>query len=462
MLEIWNFKFGTCNLLFVICNWYLLLTGYQSITFVIILTSMTQNTKNLQNLKGFRDFLPSEMKIRQYVLGVFKDVFSSYGFEPLETPSLEYAQTLLGKYGEEADKLVYQFTDYGGRKVALPYDLTVPTAKVLSMYQNQLQLPLKRYQIQRIWRAEKPQKGRYREVLQCDIDIFGVENRLADAEIIAIIYQALTRLGIPNFKILINSRPALFKMLSTVAVPEEKWSNTLQTLDKIDKKSDQEVKNELVEKGFDKKKSLEIIKEWKSLSPQENDTELKTLEKYLQALGIPGKYYEFNPTLVRGLDYYTGPIFETKITRPDFGSVTGGGRYDQLVEKLGGPSTPAVGTTLGLDRICEIIKKLNLLEEKIKPAVKLLLTVFEPDLLEKTVETAQDLRQKGLKVELYLNPKTDLRDQLAYADRKNIPYVGIIGPDEAKKEKITLKDMKSGKQKLVDTKDIGKTLKNGF
>ncbi len=419
---------------------------------------MVQENNELQNLKGFRDFLPAEMKTREYVLGILKDVFTSYGFEPLETPSLEYAETLLGKYGEEADKLVYQFKDQGGRDVALPYDLTVPAAKILSMYQNEIQLPFKRYQIQKIWRAEKPQKGRYREVLQCDIDIFGVENRLADAEIIDVIYQTLSKLEIPSFKIFINSRPALFKMLSNLNIAQNKWNSTLQTLDKIDRKTKSEVEKELREKGFTKDKSTEILKKWQTLSPQENDPELKTLETYLKALEIPKKNYEFTPTLVRGLDYYTGPIFETKVTKPDFGSITGGGRYDNLVEQLGGPKTPAVGTTIGLDRICEIVKELDLLQGKIKSSVDILLTILKPELLERTVEVAQDLRNQGLYVELFLNPKTDLRDQLAYANRKEIPYVGILGPDEAKENKITLKNMKTGNQKAINTKDIGKNL----
>ncbi len=414
---------------------------------------------NLKNLKGFRDFLPQEMKIRKYVTGVFEDVFSSYGFEPLKTPSLEYAETLLGKYGEEADKLIYQFKDYGERQVALPYDLTVPTAKILAMYQNEIQPPFKRYQIQRIWRAEKPQKGRYREVLQCDIDTFGINNMLADAEIVTVIYQTLTRLGFPKFVIRINSRPALFKMLEKIDVPENKWSPTLQILDKIERKSDKEVKKELVEKvGFSEKESENIISKWKALSPKENDPNLATLETYLKDMEVPKNAYTFDPTLVRGLDYYTGPIFETKVTEPNFGSVTGGGRYDNLVEKLGGPDTPAVGTTLGLDRICEIIKKLNLLEGKITPYVNLLLTVFQPSLLQKTIKTAQILRSAGVKVELFLDPSTGLREQLAYADSKNIPYVGIMGPDEVADEKLTLKNMKSGKQTLLNPQETIKKL----
>ena len=412
----------------------------------------------LQNLKGFRDFLPPEMKIRRYVQSIFEDVFSSFGFEPLETPSIEYAETLMGKYGEEADKLIYQFQDYGKRGVALPYDLTVPTAKVLAMYQNEIQLPFKRYQMQRIWRAEKPQKGRYREVLQCDIDTFGISNMLADAEIIAVIYTTLTRLDIPNFKIRINSRPALLKMLSKLEIAKDKWPTTLQILDKIDRKTAREVKEELEDSGFSEKESKEIIEEWKGLSPKKNDPELVTLERHLNDLEIPSEAYQFDPTLVRGLDYYTGTIFETMVTEPDFGSVTGGGRYDNLVEQLGGPDIPAVGTTLGLDRICEIIKKLNLLKDKIEPNVQILLTVFESDLIRKTVQTAKTLRNSGIKVELYLRPETDLREQLAYASRKDIPYVAIIGPEEAKKEKITLKNMKSGEQALLTLQEAAEKL----
>ena len=401
--------------------------------------------RKTQTLKGFRDFLPEEMAIRQKVIKTLEKVFASYGYEPLETPSLEYAETLLGKYGEEADKMVYTFKDQGKRDVGLIYDLTVPASKILALYSQKITLPFKRYQIQRIWRAEKPQKGRYREVLQCDVDSFGTTSPLADAEIIAIIYQCLQKLNFKKFSIRINSRQVLFKLMKDLGVTQEKEQLSIfRTLDKLEKVKIDVVKKELRTKDLSQQKIDKLFSLIKSAQPDEN---LKQLFNYLKSFGLEKKYYQFDPTLVRGLDYYTGPIFETYVEEPRIGSITGGGRYDKLVADLGGPDIPATGTTIGLDRICDVIKEKNLMPELSPTPTKILVTIFSPECLEKSMEIANQLRKANINTELYLDPEVKLDKQLKYADRKNISYVVILGPEEIKKKVTTLRDMKAKSQK---------------
>lgn len=412
---------------------------------------MTKNKS--QTLKGFRDFLPEEMAIRQKVIDTLREVFESYGYEPLETPSLEYAQTLLGKYGEEADKLVYTFQDQGKRDIGLIYDLTVPVSKVLALYSQKINLPFKRYQIQRIWRAEKPQKGRYREVLQCDIDSFGTTSPLADAEIVAIISESLKRLNFKKFTIKINSRQVLFNLMKNLGISQEKQQLAIfRSLDKLDKIKSDEVKRELENTGLNQEKIEKLFSLIKTAQPDEN---LKNLFDYLKSLGVEEKNYQFDPTLVRGLDYYTGPIFETYLAKPKIGSITGGGRYDKLVADLGGPDIPATGTTIGLDRLCDAIKEKNLMPKLSSTPTKILITVFSSEYLKKSIETAKQLRKAKINVELYPDPETRLDKQLKYADRKGIPYVIIIGPEEIKEKLITLRDMKAKSQEKLT---LAKTL----
>lgn len=412
---------------------------------------MTKKIKP-QTLKGFRDLLPEEMAIRQKVIDTLRKVFESYGYQPLETPSLEYAPTLLGKYGEEADKMVYTFKDKGGREVGLIYDLSVPISKVLALYSQKIPLPFRRYQIQRIWRAEKPQKGRYREVLQCDVDSFGSSSPLADAEIVAVIYDCLRKLKFEKFTIRINSRQVLFKLMSDLGIKQENEQlSILRTIDKLDKIGLVEVKKELRQKGLTDKKTERLLSLIKLAQPDEN---LKRLFNYLNNWRIDKRFYKFDPTLVRGLDYYTGPVFETYVEKPKIGSITGGGRFDKLIADLGGPDIPATGTTIGLDRICDVIKAQNLWPEVSPTSTKVLVTIFSPEYQEKSIEIANELRDSGINTELYLNPEAKLDKQLKYADRKDIPYVIIIGPEEVKKKAVTLKDLKKKSQKTVPQKDL--------
>ncbi len=405
-----------------------------------------------QLLKGFRDFLPEQMQVRNYVLSVMKEVFESFGFEPLETPSLEYTQTLLGKYGQETDRLVYTFKDKGNRDIGLIYDLTVPASRVLASYRDQIKLPFKRYQIQKVWREDRPQKGRYREFTQCDFDIFGVASPLADAEIITIVYEVLRRLKFEKFVIRINSRQVLFGMLEKLGVKEAKQQQAiLQSIDKLDKKNEAAVKEELLQKGFTNVLVENVFKELMVVVPDQN---LKLILELIELSGVPKEFFRFDPTLARGLAYYTGAIFETIMEEPKIGSVTGGGRYDRLIAQLGGPDIPATGTSMGLDRICDVISELNLLQREGKESRNVLVTVFNELLLKGSLATFSLLRKNGVSCEIYSDPKAPLKKQLEYADRKGIKFVIIIGPEEIEKNTIVIKEMATKEQFVVDKSKI--------
>ncbi len=402
-----------------------------------------------QTLKGFRDFLPQNLAIRNYVKSIFVQTFENFGFEPLETPALEYASTLLGKYGQEADKLVYKFTDQGDREIGLRYDLTVPVSKVLAIYQNQIPLPFKRYQIQPVWRAEKPQKGRYREILQCDIDTFGPKSPINDAEIIAVIYQILKQLNFNKYSIRLNSRIVLSQILNQAGISENQQS-ILQSLDKTQKIGQEGVSTELIQKGLSQSQ-IDLL--YSSIGSAKPDPYLQSVIENLKAFDLPQEVYVFDPTMIRGLDYYTGPIFETYVEKPKIGSITGGGRYDNLIETLGGPPIPAVGTTIGLDRIVDVISELNLLPNIPKTSTKIMVANFGPDTENESLKLASALRGQNITTLLYPNADK-LSKQFKYASDKSIPFVAVIGPDEASNNLVSLKNMNTGEQKTISTSDL--------
>ena len=405
-----------------------------------------------QLLKGFRDFLPEQMRVRNYVLSVMKEVFESFGFEPLETPSLEYRQTLLGKYGQETDRLIYTFKDKGNRDVGLIYDLTVPASRVLASYKNRIKLPFKRYQIQKVWREDRPQKGRYREFTQCDFDIFGVVSPLADAEVITIIFEVLRRLKLERFIIRINSRQALFGILEKLGIKETKQQQAvLQSIDKLDKKSKEAVKEELIQKGFTDNLAEKMFKELEMAVPDQN---LQQILELIEFFGVKKDFFQFDPTLARGLAYYTGAIFETIVKEPEIGSITGGGRYDKLISQLGGPDIPATGTSMGLDRICEVISELNLLKQEDRESGSILITVFNESLLKESLSVFSSLRKNGINCEIYSDPEGSLKKQLEYADRKAVKFVLIIGPEEIKKNTVIVKNMATREQFAVNKVEI--------
>jgi len=390
----------------------------------------------LQTLKGFRDFLPNEARKRQYVINTLKQVFESYGFEPLETPALEYEEILLGKYGDEGDKLMYRFEDNGKRKVALRYDQTVPLARVVAQYQNQLPMPFKRYQIQNVWRAENTQKGRYREFLQCDIDTVGTKSLYADAEIIACALNSMKKLGFKNLQMKINDRDVFVGV-------ETKYMTIIDKLPKIGKEA---VVKEL-SRYMSQEDALKILND---LLNQAKTSKITEIFSFLKSLGFKeGVDFVFDQTIVRGLDYYTGIIFELIV--PEYGediSVGGGGRYDNLIGIFAGKQIPAVGFAFGFDRLMEAME-----ENKLFPAnlqtTKVLVSVFSPELMEKSLNCSLLLRNNGVPTELYLDENAKLEKQLKYADQKGIPYAIIIGPDEAKNNTVTVKNLKTKTQQTI-------------
>ncbi|AKM79131.1 MAG: Histidyl-tRNA synthetase [Candidatus Beckwithbacteria bacterium GW2011_GWB1_47_15] len=406
-----------------------------------------------QTLKGFRDFLPNEKRKRDFVLEKIKQTFELFGFEPLETPTLEYADLLLGKYGKEADKLIYIFKDRGNREVGLRYDQTVPTARVLTQYKNQLPKYFRRYQFQNVYRADKPQKGRYREFTQCDIDIFGTTSPLADTEIIACTYFAFKNVGFPNVTLRINDRQILFDVIKKSGITEQKSLSVIQSLDKLDKKTVDQVQMELKKKGV----TLEQFQKINNLLKQARPT--KQLEKIIGfsiSSGVPEDRIEFIPYLARGLDYYTGMIFEVIIPEFESGSLGGGGRYDKLIDQLSGTNTPAVGIAFGFDRMVEAASEMNLIP-KATSVIKALITIF-PGYEGKSLNLANTLRTADIKTEIFPQDE-NLDKQLKYAAAKNIPFVLMIGPDEAKADKVTLKDMTTGEQQSLTLDQVVVRLK---
>ena len=393
-----------------------------------------------QTPKGFRDFLPEAKRQRDFVMGKIKQTFELFGFEPLETPTLEYASLLLGKYGEEADKMIYTFKDRGNRSLALRYDQTVPTARVLAQY-RQLPQYFRRYQMQNVFRADKPQAGRYREFTQCDIDIFGSTSPLADAEIISCSYFVFKNIGFPKIILRLNDRQILFTILKSFATDKINVLSIIQTIDKLDKKDQDEVLKELVNKGLSANQAKKALVAIAGAQPTEN---LQQIMQLSQQLGVPAATMEFSPNLARGLDYYTGMIFEVVIPEYPLGSFGGGGRYDNLINQLSEVDVPAVGIAYGFDRLVEAAIKLKLIAAK-KAASTVLVTCFDNTTVSPSLAAAKQLRDKNIAAEVY--PAVEKLDkQLKYADKKGIPYVVIIGPDEASKNLVTLKDMKTGDQ----------------
>lgn len=395
-----------------------------------------------QTLKGFRDFLPEQAKKRQYVINTLRKVFESFGFDPLETPALEYEDILLGKYGEEGDKLMYRFTDNGERKVALRYDQTVPFSRVVAQYGNTLPMPFKRYQMQNVWRAENTQKGRFREFLQCDADIVGTSSPLADAEVLATAAKSVEALGFPKFTILINDR-ATFEGLPIAAII---------AVDKLKKIGPEGVVNELLGKGL-AKTSQEAYEILKSIEEKKPTDRLQQIFSYLESFGVKPEQYTFSPTLARGLDYYTGLIFEIELEGYTVGSVCGGGRYDKLIGMFGDKDIPAVGFAFGFDRLMEALSEKNLFPKDLQ-TTNVLVTIFSNELLSSSVEITAKLREKGINTELYLDESAKMEKQLKYADHKGIPYVVIIGPEEAEKNMVKVKNMTTREQQTVTVEEI--------
>jgi histidyl-tRNA synthetase len=410
---------------------------------------MNNMNNSPQTLKGFRDFLPEKKRKRDFVMGKIIQTFESFGFEPLETPTLEYASLLTGKYGAEADKLLYTFKDRGDREVGLRYDQTVPTARVLSQYQDKLPKYFRRYQVQNVFRADKPQKGRYREFTQCDIDIFGSSSPISDAEILTCTYQAFKNIGFSQVLIKINDRQTLLSNLEPFAKKDLDVFSIIQSIDKLSKIDQSEVIDELTNKGLAKLEAETIIKT--ITNPSKISSNLEAIIKQAKSLGISEDVIQPDPTLARGLDYYTGMIFEVFI--PDYlvGSVGGGGRYDNLISELGGVDIPAVGMAFGFDRTVEAADQLDLIPSE-NLGVKVLVTIFDESLQEKSLKAAQELRGAGIKTSVF--PAIEkLGKQFKYANQQNIPFVIVIGENEIKENQVTLKNMTTGDQQTLSIQE---------
>jgi len=411
--------------------------------------------QKLQPLKGFRDFLPDDARKRQFAQDSIRNTFKSFGFEPLETPAIEYQEVLLGKYGDEADKLVYKFEDLGGRPVALRYDQTVPTSRVLATYNQQLPNPFRRYQIQTVWRAEKPQAGRFREFLQCDADIYGSASPLADAEVIALADSIYKNLGFENYKIYINDRNILFELMRDGGIPEELHFAVIAEIDKLDRRSEEEVSETLKLRGLDDSTIKHLFHHLEEEKPTDF---LKKIIQNAKSLGVDGDKISFQARLARGLDYYTSTIFEIKIDGYKAGSVAGGGRYDKLIGKLSGTEIPAIGFAVGFDRTVEAMDQFKLFPNQ-KSYTQALVSIFNPELTQQSAIIASNLRNNGIVSELYTDDSVRLDKQLKYADKKGIKWFIVIGPEEVEKNSVILKNLESGHQEEVKLEDLVEKLK---
>ena len=453
--------------------------------------------------KGTRDFSPSEMVKRNYIFEKIKTVFKKYGYQEIQTPTMENLDTLTGKYGDEGDKLIFKIINSGDflknvrnqkseiedfdtasilpliSEKALRYDLTVPFARYVVMHQNDISFPFKRFQIQPVWRADRPQRGRYREFYQCDADVVGSESLLNEAEFILIYQEALTSLGLSDFTIKINNRKILSGIAEIIGKPELIIDMTI-AIDKLDKIGLDGVIKELLERGF-------TIGDVESLKPiillqGSNSEKLNSLRTVLanSEIGLKGieeieaifsylknlttfnsqpttHTLELDITLARGLNYYTGAIFEVKTNEVAMGSIGGGGRYDDLTGMFGLKNLTGVGISFGADRIYDVLEELSLFPENTNQTTLVLISNFDKEAELYALPLLQQIRNKGIAAELYPT-SAKLKKQMSYANDKNIPFVILIGSDEINSGILSLKNMKTGGQQKYSIDEIIKIL----
>ncbi|HEY0056530.1 MAG TPA: histidine--tRNA ligase [Pedobacter sp.] len=450
--------------------------------------------------KGTRDFSTTEMVKRNYIFDTIKSVFRKYGYQEIQTPTMENLDTLTGKYGDEGDKLIFKILNSGdywekaesqrqkaenfefNSKVLLPlicekalrYDLTVPFARYVVTHQNDISFPFKRFQIQPVWRADRPQKGRYREFYQCDADVVGSDSLLNEAEFILIYDEALSKLGLKDFTIKINNRKILSGIAEIIGKPELIVDMTV-AIDKLDKIGFEGVTKELIERGFtsgdiERLKPVillegsneEKIKNLKAVL-KESETglngiaEVETIFTYIKNLtshiSSLRSTIELDITLARGLNYYTGAIFEVKTNEVAMGSIGGGGRYDDLTAMFGLKDLTGVGISFGADRIYDVLEELKLFPENAQETTKVLITNFDAEAESYALPILTELRSAGIAAELYPSA-AKLKKQMNYADNKQIPYVVLIGTEEIQSGQITLKDMKTGDQLKLSREEL--------
>lgn len=433
-----------------------------------------QTTKTPRTLQGFNDYFAQDIALRNYVKEIFRVTFEKYGYEPLETPALEFSELMLGQSGEEAEKQYYRFEDNGGRDVMLKFEVMISMCRALAQNINSIPLPYKRYQIQNVWRAEKVQKGRYREFTQIDADTIGSKSIVSDAEIIQMGIEIISKLGFTDFEARISNRKFLEGLAVYLGIPEEKYYSFFMSIDKLAKIGSTKVINELVTvRGIERASaeqamSLINLERYKGKSFQEildsfsgtvgtNEvgkqgiSELQEINNYLILNSVDTKYYRFDPTIARGLASYTGPVWEFTILEGGVGSISGGGRYDKAISKYIGQEVPATGGSFGLERICDIIKDRNMLT--LESPLKVLVIYFSPETFQASLMIANELRLRGIATFFYPeNVKLD--KQLKYADKKNIPYVVVIGNDELEKAEAVLKDMKNRTQQTYPLSEL--------
>ncbi|MBQ6764068.1 MAG: histidine--tRNA ligase [Paludibacteraceae bacterium] len=437
--------------------------------------------------KGTRDFGQLEMARRNYIFDTIRSVFSLYGFQQIETPAMENIGTLMGKYGEEGDKLLFRIQNSGEKAALAPekglrYDLTVPFARYVVQHREEISFPFKRFQIQPVWRADRPQKGRYREFYQCDVDVIGSDSLIGELELIQIVEEVYRRLGI-NVCLHINNRKILAGIAEVIGAPDKIIDITV-AIDKLDKIGVDAVNNELRERGLsdeqvaklqpilnlsgstaDKLTALRTILASSEIGLK-GVAEMEEIFRLTDAVGLTaersnsgavqqrsGLSIELDLCLARGLNYYTGAIFEVKALDAQIGSITGGGRYDNLTGIFGLPNVSGVGISFGADRIYDVLTELNLFPQELQSSTRVLFATFGQDELRYALRWAKELRANGIAVEVYPEP-AKMKKQMGYANDKNIPFVAIVGGDEMAQNKVMLKNMTSGEQQLVSLDEI--------
>jgi len=435
--------------------------------------------------KGTRDFGQMEMARRNYIFDTIKSVFSLYGFQQIETPAMENIGTLMGKYGEEGDKLLFRIQNSGEKAALAPekglrYDLTVPFARYVVQHREELSFPFKRFQIQPVWRADRPQKGRYREFYQCDVDVIGSDSLIGELELIQIVEEVYRRLGI-RVCLHINNRKILAGIAEVIGAPDKMVDITV-AIDKLDKIGVEAVNAELVERGLDAEQvdklqpilnlsgttadklaalrtilaqseiGLKGVDEMEEVFELVNSTLSTSFNSQLSTFNL-----ELDLCLARGLNYYTGAIFEVKALDAQIGSITGGGRYDNLTGIFGLPGVSGVGISFGADRIYDVLTELNLFPPTLQSTTQVLFATFGQDELRYALCWAKELRARDIAVEVYPEP-AKMKKQMGYADAKQIPFVAIVGGDEMAQNKVMLKKMATGEQQLVTLDELTRSL----
>jgi histidyl-tRNA synthetase len=447
--------------------------------------------------KGTRDFSPAEVAKRQYIISIIKSNFEKFGFQPIETPSFENSETLMGKYGEEGDRLIFkllnsgeylkdvplEFLEFKQEKTitpkitekALRYDLTVPFARYVVQHQNEIEFPFKRYQIQPVWRADRPQKGRFREFFQCDADVVGSKSLWQEVELVQLYDSVFTQLGLAGATIKINNRKILSGIAEVIGA-QDKLIDFTVALDKLDKIGEEGVRKEMIEKGISESAIQKVqplfhftgtisekISRLSSLLAESRDgikgvEELQFICDNVMKLGLNSALLDLDVTLARGLNYYTGAIFEVAPPKQvAMGSIGGGGRYDDLTGIFGLPNVSGVGISFGLDRIYLVIEELGLFPETVTSTSKALFVNYGEKEAFYALEAITKLRNSGIKVELYPD-NVKVGKQFQYADKRGILYAVIVGETEMKENKFALKNLVTGTQELLDFETLKKVL----